>query len=686
MADPASISPLYFSKEAGLQRITPLQNIKDGDRLFIVENKKKSHRIQSLFPNDMVISTEGVPFEIIIDLPKTKSGDITYNIRLHPIKGTSLATEIKKKSLQSKIVIILTDPNSRGEAIATGLVKTIPSLQEKTSRIKTRSLERKTIQNAVEREGKLPPDKWHKPNELKAESYWVRAVMDITWKEKVSAWVEEAARIVQILHNPQSPKQPKSLSRLQCSILHLLQNHESTLQNYRGFKYWEVKTLLMGNMPGSSIEAAICVPSLHILEEDSIPLARKIWLEKMEKNIKGTRNGSSIPQPEPGHPWRFETENEASLYRHNIKRYPLFILEQTEKWEEEITPPIPHSTSSILKKAHQRNWGKQKEVAEALKDLYLAGLITHPKTGSNNLSEETFDKLWKFAVQTDLKICRERRIFPNDIPEQEAIVPTTWDKTPPTIKGEISRATKPLRTILAEKIYQEIYEQTVQSQFIKSSKKIFQIWVTGPLPSTAADAFKGVPIQKESPLKSLMNVVISGKIDGVEKDNPLLQLKKQSLMQAIKIQIVEKETYIPPTLTQEELLLKMQEENLGKLETLTALLPKMEEYGLLYDKNGYISLTPAGKITINLLNEYLGNFIHQKYHEVVECQLKEIEKGKTNPKSFLQYWWKSLCETADNLPPIPDAIADSSGKTLKEIEKKIIFPQTFKDQGIKGFA
>lgn len=674
MPDSPHKAPLYFSKESGLQRITPIQNIKDGERLFIVENRKKAARIQSIFPDDEVISTEGIPFEIIFSTPKSKTESLDYKIGLHPEKGIPLAAEINKKAPLAKFIILLTDTSSRGEAIATAVLQTFPILEGKTTRIKTRSLERKTIQACVEREGKLPPDKWSQPNYLRSEGYWIRAVMDITWRRKVSAWVGEAARLVQIYHNPQNPKQPESLTRLQCSILHLLQNHESTLLNYRGFKYWEVKTLLMGNTPGSSIEAAIAVPNLSILEEESIPLASKIWKEKMEKNLKGTRNGTSIPQPEPGQPWRFETENEASLYRHNIRRYPLFILEYSESWEEEIAPPAPHSTSSILEKAHLLNWGKQKEVAEALKDLYLAGLITHPKTGSNNLSDESFDKLWKFAVNADMKLCRERRKFPKEIPGQEAIIPTTWDKTPPTTKGEISRATKPLRVALAERIYQEIYEQSIKSQLLKTSKKVFQIWVTGPLPSTAADAFRGEPIQKESPLKSLMNVVLSGKIEGIVRENPLLHLKKQSLMQAVKTVVVEKETSVPPSFTREELLLEMQKESLGKLETLMALIPKMEEYGLLEEKNDRILLTPAGKTTINLLNEYLGNFIHQKYHEVVESQLKEIEKGKTNPKNFLQYWWKSLCEAADNLPPIPEAIADSSGKTLKEIETRL-YPQ-----------
>lgn len=663
-------NPLYYRQGNGLQTASNSLKILPGERLFIVENRKKGQRILSLFPEDEGISTEGVPFDIDINNPKTGDEPLSYKILLNQDKGERLATEIRKKLEKVKIVFILTDNSSKGEAIAQGLMDNIPQLQGKTNRVRAKSLERKYLKNLIEQEGKLPPDRWSRPDRLKAESHWTRSVMDITWKRKVSVWVGEAAQIVRSLHNIQvSPKAQESLSRLQCSILHILNNKESARKNYRGYKYWTVQVRLMGNIFGSSLGVAIAVPNFSMLEDKTNPFMKKIWQEKLEECIRRNREGTGIPQHEPGTPWRFDTEEEAIQYRHHIKRYSLFTLETLETWDEQEPPTPAHNTSSILEKAYKQEWGKQREVAEVLKDLYLAGLITQSKTGSGNISPESFERLWKFAVAADIKLCRERRLFHKDIPGQEAIQPTEWDKTPPQAQGEISRSTKPPRVALAERIYREIYEQAIKSQFTDNPQRILQVSVIGPLPSTAADAFKGKFTQKESPFESLMGVVLTGRISNLERENPLFKLRKNSLMQAVKVWVEEHETQAPEGINREELLLQMQKENLGKLETLTALIPKMEDAGLLQEKDGYIILTETGKITIQFLNAHLGNFIHLKYHEIVENQLKEIEHGRTNPLGFLQYWWKTLNKV--DLPPIPEALADSSGKSLQEIEERM---------------
>lgn len=674
-------NPIFYKKTEGLPERHSIRKILPGERLFIVENRKKGQRIATLFPDDAVISTEGIPLDIDIQYQHEGNPDIHYSIKLSA-KGEKLATEIRKRINQTKIVYMLTDPNSRGEAIAQGLLDNIPELQGKTNRIRAKSLESKHLLTRIEQEGQLPPDRWGIPDSKKADSHWTRSVMDIAWKRKVNIWVNEAARIVRTLHDKEIPqKAQESLSRLQCAILHLLNNLEEIRGNYRGYKYWTVKARLMGSIHGSYFEAYIAVPNLLLLEDQTNPLIKCLWQEKLQKSTQHSREGISIPQQEPGNPWRFDTEVEAFRYRNNIKRYPLFTLETSEIWDEDIKPSPAHSTSTILEKAFQQKWGKQKEVAEVLQDLYLTGLITQVKTGSNNLSEESFNKLWKFSISEDIGLCRNRRTFHEDISNQEAIQPTIWEKTPIKVTAEIARSTKPTLVPLAERIYKEIYEQAIKSQFTKNSQRILQISAVGPLPSTAEDAFRGEPIQKESPLKSLMGAVLTGKIVNLERENPLFNLNKDSLLQVVKIWIEEHETKTPQGLNREELLLQMQTENLGRLETLTALIPRMEEAGLLEEKDGLINLTTTGKITIRLLNEYLGNFIHQKYHEVVESQLKEIEHGRSNSQKFLQYWWKSLCEVANNLPPIPEAIADSSGKTLQEIENRLLQNKKPPEQG-----
>lgn len=683
MSQESSATPRFFHKDGGLQERTVIKKILPGERLFVVENRKKGVRIANLFPDDEVISTEGIPLEV--SFTSLEPNNLEYKVSLSP-KGEKLRAEIAKRIQKIKVVFILTDTSNRGEAIAQGLLENMPELEGKTNRIKARSLERKALQSKIEQEGILPPDRWGKPDSNKASSHWTRSVMDITWKRKVSTWVEEAARILRYLHETDiPPKAQESLSRLQCSILHLLHIQESARTNYRGYRYWTVKTRMMGSIPGSSLEAHIAVPNLALLERETNPLSIKLWQEKMDESVLKSREGIGIPQREPGSPWRFDTEEEAINYRHNMRRYPLFTLETSETWEEEIIPIPAHSTSTILEKTYKQGWGKQKEAADVLKDLYLAGLITQPKTGSGNLSESSFEQLWKFAVSQDIKLCREMRKFHADIPGQEAIQPTQWAKTPSIAGPEIARSTTPPKVPLAERMYQEIYEQAIKSQFVKNTKKILQLSIVGPLPSTPADAFKGEFIQKESLLKSLMNVVFTGKISDLEPTNSLFSLRKNSLLQAAKVWVEEHETNPPTGLNREELFLQMQKENLGKLETLTALIPKMEASGLLEEREGYIHLTQTGKATIKLLNEYLGNFIHQKYHEVVENQLKEIERGKVDPNGFLQYWWKCLCEVADQLPPIPEAIADSSGKTLQEIETRIQnqIPKAQSDPGME---
>lgn len=678
--------PLYFKRKWGLQTLAKTKNILPEDRLFVVENLKKAARIQNIFPEATVVSSGGIPFDIKLKIPRTGEENIEFSIAIENDKGKNLIRTLQEKAKHASVIFLTTDTSSRGEAIAQGLYNELPEHQHKIHRLLLKSLEREYVQKSVSLEESLETPTQCKKN--KASSYWIQAVMDITWRNKVSPWLDEAAKAIKTIWGPtEKNRTPHSISRIQCSILHLLSNHEATHSNYRGYKYWEVHALLSGSLPGTILQAHICVPNLLLLQEESQKITHRIWEEKLQKNLLAAREGKGVPQKEPGSAWRFDTEVEASLYKHHLKRYPLMTILHLETREEEIEAKGAHSTESLLETGIRKQWAKQKEMSETLEDLFLGGLISHPKTSSENLSEQTFQNMWVEAAKRGETLLHTKRTFPKNPQNQEAIHPTKWEKTPEAAKQEILRCVKPPKAQLALQLYKEIYERAWQSQTPNKKTKRVQVTTTGPLHVTVEEAFTGKPIGKENVFKALMNLCMSGKVYE-QGETPLTKLKKDSVMQAIKIHIVEKETEYPKQMNREWLLLTLQKANLGKLETLCTLLPKLEEDGLIQtNENEDVSLTKTGKIIINLLNEYLGGFIHQKYHEVVENQLKEIEAGRTQPQSFLQYWWKTLCEVTNILPPIPEAVADSSGKNLKEIEKKLREEKTHHSkEEIKKFA
>ena len=654
-----------------------------GKRIFLVESQKKAAQVRLAFPEDEVVSVGKFPLQISISLGGKTAEEIRYKVRVHEEQGRPLVEGLAKKCDAGKTLVILTEPNTRGEALACGIrdgVEDALGREIAVVRPRNHSLHRASLIQTVEREIQKAPHLRDEPDRRKAASYWVKAAMDITWKKKISAWVGEAANLVRKFHGDRAGgthQGLESLTRIQCAILHTLHRQEG--KNRPTHPFWEVRCLLMGTIPGTILRAHIAVPNLMGLFGEENSLTKKIWQEKLEEARENALQGLCLPQRPPGTPWRFENEEEASLYRYHLKRYPLMVVEQIENIEEEEKPEPPHTTETILETSHSKKWATQKETGQALEELYLNGLITQFKTSDQNLSEESFQGLKKH--------CKEavRRLYGGKNQTEAnrgnkgkgAIAPTLWERPPKVAAEAIRRSVKPSQAEVAITLYKEIYERGWKSQQPDQKRRYLQITATGPLPITAEDAFQGNVARKENLFKSLMNVVMTGREESLgETASPLGQLQKGNLLQTTKIEVVALESHVPTKMTKEDLLVELQRNQMGKVETLSALLPKLESGGLIKESGGFVGLTPAGRTTIGLLNEYLGNFIHTRYHEVVHDQLQKIESGEVNPQDFLQYWWTSLGEVAGKLPPITEAVADSTGKTLAEIEEtlKMVFP------------
>jgi DNA topoisomerase IA len=689
-------NPIHILRKGqGLVPWSPTKVIHPGKRVFLVENQRKANQIGLIFPEDEVISLGKFPLTQALSIPDKPKEKLHYRIILHPEHGKCLMAAIHKKCAGKEALVILTERNTRGEALACGIAEHLENPENlppgvEIFRVHTRSLHRSDLIQSVEEELQKSPNLRRKPNAAKAASYWVKATMDITWKKKISSWVEEATKLVKRYHKtPAAGQGLESLTRLQCALLHTLHKRES--QNRPPHQYWEVQTLLMGSLPGTILQASIAVPNLlQLSANEETSMTRRIWEDKLEESRWAAQNGLALPQKPPGNPWRFDNENEASLYRYHLRRYPLMTVESINYTQETPEPEAPHTTGSLLEASYRRGWGTQKETSTALEELYLAGLITHHKTGSPNLSDACFASLQKHARNSARPILATKRLFPqggvdsfDHFPSQEisektrqdeqgAIAPALWERTPKVAQETIRRCLKPSLIELAQKLYQEIYDRARRSQEEPQKKRFIQITATGPLPITAEDAFRGDVSSKENLFKSLMNVILTGREEIPEgQASPLESLKSGNLLHAVKVQLHEKTSETPPQFSREELLLELQKDQLGKVETLAALLPKLEAAGLLEETQGIIRLTPAGRTTISLLTEYLGNFIHVRYHEIVHGQLQKIEQGKLNPEAFLQYWWTSLEEVAGKLPPIKEAVADSTGQTLAELEKAL---------------
>ena len=311
-------------------------------KLVIVESPTKAQTIQKFLGNEYSVKP---CYGHIRDLPKRELGvDVEHNFQpkyVIPMAARKRVNDLKKALKNVSLVILASDEDREGEAIAWHLIEAL-KLQDNIpyQRIAFHEITKSAIENAVRNPRNLDI------NLVNAQQ--ARRILDRLVGYKLSPFLWKAIA------------KGLSAGRVQSVALKLVVDREKEIENFTPQEYWTIEALLTKDKRENSFKA-------QLIEKDGRPLAKL----------------------------SLKTKNEAEEIIKDLKNaeYKVKHIKQNKINKK----PLPPFTTSTLQ---QEAWSKLKFSAKktmaVAQHLYEKGLITYHRTDSLNLSSQSQEEAKKY--------------------------------------------------------------------------------------------------------------------------------------------------------------------------------------------------------------------------------------------------------------------------------------------------
>ena len=298
-------------------------------KLIIVESPTKSRTIKSFLGKEYEVLSS---FGHIRDLPKGKLGiDVEHDFAptyVVPMKARKVVKSLKASAKKADEIILATDEDREGEAIAFHLKKVLDLKDPK--RIVFHEITKSALQESLEHPRAIDA------NLVNAQQ--ARRVLDrlVGYKLSPFLWKKVARGL--------------SAGRVQSVALRLVADREQEIRDFKQEEYWTIVATL-----------------LKTAEFDAL-------LFKQDGTIISKLG--------------IKTQEEAANILKNLEG-AAYIVESVEAKETKRNPLPPFTTSTLQQTAWQRLRFSAKQTMMLAQQLYETGLITYHRTDSLNLSSQS---------------------------------------------------------------------------------------------------------------------------------------------------------------------------------------------------------------------------------------------------------------------------------------------------------
>ncbi len=365
----------------------PAAKTKKEKTLVIVESPTKARTISQFLGKNFDIESS---FGHMRDLPKSKLGidEVTLEPSyIIPIKARKNVTALKKKAKKATDIILATDEDREGEAIAWHLAQVLEIPEGVHKRIVFHEITKKAIEEALNHPRSIDLKLVH--------AQQARRVLDrlVGYKLSPFLWKKVARGL--------------SAGRVQSVAVRLIVDRETEIAAFKKEEYWTIDgSFRPTNAPD------VIIGELNVVDGSA--------LEKF-----------SIP-----------SEEKAKEIAHDASTGDARIVSVTTK-EEAKKAPAPFTTSTLQQTAGQRMGFSAKQTMMLAQRLYEQGFITYMRTDSLNVSRDAITATFEYIEQNLPKeyMPKAPRIFKTKSKgaqeAHEAIRPTDIFRTPESLKGKV---------------------------------------------------------------------------------------------------------------------------------------------------------------------------------------------------------------------------------------------------------
>jgi len=551
--------------------------------LVIVESPTKARTISQFLAKDYKVESS---YGHIRDLPKSKLGiDVEKNFEpqyIIPLKARKRVNRLKKEAEKAAAVILATDEDREGEAIAWHLTEALgfgnpksKILNPNVQRIVFHEITKSAIEEALENPRDIDMNL--------VDSQQARRVLDRLVGYKLSPFLWE--KVMKRL----------SAGRVQSVALRLIVEREEEIRNFKPEEYWTIETLLQSAGASKKNQFGAL---LHKINDEIIP----------KLGIK--------------------TKEEAGKIVDDLQKCEYKIL-KIEKKEIKKNPLPPFITSTLQQEAFKRLRFSAKQTMRIAQNLYENGLITYMRTDSLNISKESVRQVagWieknlgkEYVAQAPRFFKTKSRLAQE---AHEAIRPTNPDLTPEKVQVKFPQEKRLYeliwRRFIASQLPQAIFDATRVE--IKAQNSKFYILIANGNTLRFDGFLKIWPMKFE------------------EIDLPVL--KENGKLKLIKINPFQHFTEPPARYNEASLIKTLEKYGIGRPSTYAPIISVIQERNYVYkNEERRFQPTEIGEVVNKILVKHFPEVVDIQFTAEMEKELDEIAQGSQKWQKVIKEFYE----------------------------------------------
>jgi len=600
--------------------------------LVVVESPAKAKTINKYLGKDYKVLAS---YGHIRDLP-SKNGSVDPNNNFQMLWeidafSKKYLKEITDTAADSNRIILATDPDREGEAIAWHVKEVLNEKKllkdKKVERVVFNEITKKAVTKGIQNPRDIEP--------LLVDAYMARRALDYLVGFNISPilWTKLPGS--------------KSAGRVQSVALKLISEREHEIEQFIPKEYWTIGL----NFKNSKSKI---IPSKLILYNDT----------KVEKFT-----------------FLNSSDSEKATKEINSKEY---LVSDISSQIYKKNPSAPFTTSTLQQVSSGKCGFGASRTMQIAQKLYqgvdiegdTVGLITYMRTDGTQISAEAIDSFRNYITSNygktylpDTQHNYSGKKAKNAQEAHEAIRPTEIARSPAKIKKYLNSD--------QFKLYELIWNRALSSQ-MKSAEYDRNTILISSKDNHIKFRASGSVLKFDGFLKLYENVD-NNPVNKEESDKILPEVKKNELLSIDKIIDEQHYTEPPPRYSEASLVKKLEELGIGRPSTYASIISVLSTRNYVDLINKRFHPTDRGKLLAAFLEKLFSRYVDYNFTAELENQLDEITSGKVNWIGVLEKFWKNFNE---NVQLVKEKRTREVLDMLNESLGELIFDTT-KDGKIK---
>lgn len=555
--------------------------------LVIVESPAKARSLNKFLGKKFIVKAS---MGHVRDLPKSQFGvDVQkgFEPKYITIRGKGeIIKELKAAVKKVDRVLLASDPDREGEAIAWHLTNLLDIDENSPCRIEFNEITKQAVQQAVKQP--RPIDQ----NRVLAQQ--ARRILD---------------RLVGYNLSPllwRKIKKGLSAGRVQSVAVRMICDRENEIRSFVPEEYWTLTAKLLKGR--DTFEAR-----LYRIGEDKAEVPNETRMKEILDELNGVT-------------YRVKTVTRREKLRHPAQAFTTSSMQQEAYRKLNFTA---RKTMMVAQQLYEGiELGKEGPV----------GLITYIRTDSTRIAPSALEEVRSFIAErfgSDYIPEQARQTAPTGRAQDahEAIRPTMAYREPDSIRQYL--------TDDQYKLYRLVWERFVASQMSSAVIDTTTVDI-----EAGRYLFRATGSVVKFP--GFMRVYIEGRDDEEEKkeeEGLLPELNEGDCLKVLSLVPKQHFTQPPPRYTDATLVKALEEQGIGRPSTYAPIIETILKRGYVVRKKKHFHPTELGFLVVDLLKAYFPEIIDVEFTAEMEKKLDSIEEGEMDWVQLLEEFYEPFMKT-----------------------------------------